>query len=50
MKKIFILSVVFIFCFTIAAFAEDSVTVYVDNEKVDFDVNPFIEGEEPSYH
>lgn len=44
MKKIFILSVVFIFCFTIAAFAEDSVTVYVDNEKVDFDVNPFIEG------
>lgn len=44
MKKIFILSVVFIFCFTIAAFADDSVTVYVDNEKVDFDVNPFIEG------
>ncbi|WP_019227322.1 beta-propeller domain-containing protein [Sedimentibacter sp. B4] len=44
MKKIFILSVVFIFCFTFAAFAEDCVTVYVDNEKVDFDVNPFIEG------
>nr|WP_300096140.1 stalk domain-containing protein [Sedimentibacter sp.] len=44
MKKIFILSVVFVLCFTFAAFAEDNVTVYVDNEKVEFDVNPFIEG------
>jgi uncharacterized secreted protein with C-terminal beta-propeller domain len=43
MKKIFIMSVVFVFCFTFAAFAQDSVTVYVDNEKVDFDVDPFIE-------
>lgn len=43
MKKIFILSVVFVLCFTFAAFAQDSVTVYVDNEKVDFDVEPFIE-------
>lgn len=43
MKKIIIMSVVFVFCFSVVALAEDSVTVYVDNEKVDFDVNPFIE-------
>lgn len=43
-EKIFIISIVLIFCFNLAAFGEtNNVTVYVDNEKVEFDVNPFIE-------
>ena len=43
-EKIFIISIVLIFCFSLTAFGEtNNVTVYVDNQKVEFDVNPFIE-------
>ncbi|MGB4439513.1 MAG: beta-propeller domain-containing protein [Sedimentibacter sp.] len=42
--KISMISIVLICCFTIAAYGEtNNVTVYVDNEKIEFDVNPFIE-------
>ena len=42
--KIFIISIVFILCFTFAVYGQtNEMTVYVDNEKVEFDVNPFIE-------
>jgi uncharacterized secreted protein with C-terminal beta-propeller domain len=38
-----ILTVILIFCLGIQAFASTDVTVYVDNEKVDFEVKPFIQ-------
>jgi len=42
--KIFMISIALIFCLTFAAFGDtNNVTVYVDNEKVEFDVNPLIE-------
>lgn len=42
--KIFIISLVLIFCTAWAAYGQDSaVTVYVGSEKVEFDVEPFIE-------
>lgn len=34
---------IFLFSFSITVFAQEGVTVYVDNEKVSFDVDPFIE-------
>ncbi|MEL7649634.1 MAG: beta-propeller domain-containing protein [Sedimentibacter sp.] len=42
-SKIFIISLVLIFCTALAAYGQDAVTVYVGNEKVEFDVEPFIE-------
>ncbi|MFA9422616.1 MAG: beta-propeller domain-containing protein [Sedimentibacter sp.] len=43
-EKTFIISVIMMFCFSLSVFGETKgVTVYVDNEKVDFDVKPFIE-------
>ena len=41
--KIILLSLILILCFTVTAFAQDVIKVYVDNERVDFDVAPFIE-------
>jgi len=41
--KIILLSLIMILTFTATAFAQDTIKVYVDNEKVDFDVPPFIE-------
>lgn len=42
--KAIVLTIIFVFCFTFYAFAEDNnVTVYVNNEKVEFDVNPILE-------
>ncbi len=41
--KIFALTAVIIFCFSFSAFARASVNVYVDNELVEFDVEPAIE-------
>ncbi|HPX00316.1 MAG TPA: beta-propeller domain-containing protein, partial [Sedimentibacter sp.] len=40
--KIILLTLILVLCFTFTAFAQD-IKVYVDNEKVDFDVQPFIE-------
>lgn len=41
--KIVLLSLILILSFTVTAFAQDVIKVYVDNEKVDFDVPPFID-------
>lgn len=42
-KKIFMITMVLILCFTITAFGQDQVKIYVNNEIVSFDVEPFIE-------
>ena len=41
--KIFLALMILMFAFNFNAFADTVVMVYVDNEKVDFDVNPIIE-------
>ncbi|MDD4678835.1 MAG: beta-propeller domain-containing protein [Tissierellia bacterium] len=41
--KIILLTLILILCFTVTAFAQDDIKVYVDNERVDFDVAPFVE-------
>jgi uncharacterized secreted protein with C-terminal beta-propeller domain len=41
--KIILLTLTLILCFTVTAFAQDLIKVYVDNERVDFDVAPFVE-------
>lgn len=41
--KITVLTALLILCFSSFAFGETAVTVYVDNEKAEFDVNPVIE-------
>ncbi len=41
--KIILLTLILLLWFTATAFAQDTIKVYVDNERVDFDVEPFIE-------
>lgn len=41
--KIILLTLILILCFTLTSFAQDEIKVYVDNERVDFDVEPIIE-------
>jgi len=41
--KVFILTMILILCFSVTAFAQDGLKIYVDNEKVFLDVAPFIE-------
>jgi len=42
--KGFVLTMVLAFCFTVSVFAEDKqINVYVNNEKIEFDVNPILE-------
>lgn len=41
--KILILSFILMFTFSFNAFANTNISVYVENEKIDFDVNPVIE-------
>lgn len=41
--KIILISVVLLLCFSFTAFGSTMVNVYVNNEKVEFDVNPTIE-------
>lgn len=41
--KIVLSFMILIFAFSFNAFADTAVTVYVDNEKIDFEVNPIIE-------
>ncbi len=44
LSKIIVLTLILAFCFSISVFAENaSITVYVNNEKVEFDVNPILE-------
>lgn len=43
LEKIILLSVVLLLCFSFTAFGSTAVNVYVNNEKVEFDVNPVIE-------
>lgn len=41
--KIIVLTIILVFCFSMSVFAEENqVTVYVNNEKVEFDVNPVL--------
>lgn len=42
-NKIFMMTMILILCFSITAFAQDGIKIYVDNEKVFLDVEPFIE-------
>ena len=42
-NKIFVMTLILILCLSITAFAQDGIKIYVDNEKVLFDVEPFIE-------
>ena len=41
--KIILLTLILILCFTVTSFAQDEIKIYVDNDKVDFDVEPIIE-------
>ncbi|WP_313339149.1 beta-propeller domain-containing protein [Sedimentibacter sp.] len=41
--KIFPILLILIFAFNFNVFADTNISVYVDNEKIDFDVNPIIE-------
>ena len=41
--KILILSFILIFMFSLNVYANTNISVYVENEKIDFDVNPVIE-------
>ncbi|NYB74617.1 beta-propeller domain-containing protein [Sedimentibacter hydroxybenzoicus DSM 7310] len=41
--KIFLILMILIFTFNFNVFADTNISVYVDNEKIDFDVNPIIE-------
>lgn len=42
--KIIVLTMILSFCFSVSVFAEDEcIKVYVNNEKVEFDVNPILE-------
>lgn len=41
--KISMFIIILIFCFSITVFGDSSINVYVNNEKVEFDVNPILE-------
>lgn len=41
--KIFPILMILIFAFNFNVFADTNISVYVDNEKIDFDINPIIE-------
>ena len=42
-NRILMMTMILILCFSITAFAEDQVKIYVNNENVSLDVEPFIE-------
>ncbi len=42
-NKVFTITVILILCVSFTAFAQDGINIYVDNEKVFLDVEPFIE-------
>ena len=42
-NKVFMITLVLALCISFTAFAKDSISIYVDNEKIFLDVEPFIE-------